>query len=121
MSTQTYTANPGTTNQHVTNQHVTSPSRRRRWILAVAAVVTVAFAALALALWHGQSSVAPATNGRRPPRPSRPSPTRRPSTPRSRPGRPSTPRSRPRRPPTPPSRPLPRHRAARAEAPRATR
>ena len=59
MSTQTYpTTNPGTT-----NQHVTSPSRRRRWILAVAAIVTVAFAALALALWHGQSSVAPATNG----------------------------------------------------------
>jgi flagellar basal body-associated protein FliL len=63
MSTQSYTANPGTTNQHVTNQHVTSPSRRRRWILAVAAVVTVAFAALALALWHGQSSAAPAING----------------------------------------------------------
>ena len=58
MSTQSYTANPGTT-----NQHVTSPSRRRRWILAVAAVVTVAFAALALALWHGQSSAAPAING----------------------------------------------------------
>jgi flagellar basal body-associated protein FliL len=58
MSTQTYTTNPGTT-----SQHVTGPSRRRRWILAVAAVVTVAFAALALALWHGQSSVAPATNG----------------------------------------------------------
>ena len=42
MSTQTYTTNPETT-----NQHVTSPSRRRRWILAVAAVVTIAFAALA--------------------------------------------------------------------------
>ncbi len=58
IGTQTYTANPGTT-----SQHVTSPSRRRRWILAVAAVATVAFAALALALWHGQSSAAPATNG----------------------------------------------------------
>ena len=58
MSTQSYTTIPGTT-----NQHVTSPSRPRRWILAVAAIVTVAFAALALALWHGQSSAAPATNG----------------------------------------------------------
>jgi len=57
MSTQTYT------NPRTTNQHVTSPSRPRRWILAVAAIVTVAFAALALALWHGQSSAAPATNG----------------------------------------------------------
>ena len=57
MSTQTYTTNP-----EPTNQHVTSPSRRRRWILAVAAVVTIAFAALALALFHGQSSATPATN-----------------------------------------------------------
>jgi flagellar basal body-associated protein FliL len=63
MSIQSYTTNPETTNQHGTNQHVTSPSRRRRWILAVTAVVTVAFAALALALWHGQSNAAPATNG----------------------------------------------------------
>lgn len=58
MSTQSYITNPGTT-----NQQVTSPSRRRRWILAVAAAVTVAFAALALALWHAQSSAAPASNG----------------------------------------------------------
>ena len=34
MSTQTYTTNPGTT-----NQQVTSPSRRRRWVLAVGAAV----------------------------------------------------------------------------------
>jgi hypothetical protein len=58
MSTQSYTTIPGTT-----NQHVTGPSRRRRWILTVAAAVTVAFAALALALWHAPSSAAPATNG----------------------------------------------------------
>jgi hypothetical protein len=58
MSTQSYTTNPGTT-----HHHVTSPSQPRRWILAVAAVVTVAFAALALALWHAQSSAVPATNG----------------------------------------------------------
>ncbi|HJY69894.1 MAG TPA: hypothetical protein VJ254_24495 [Streptosporangiaceae bacterium] len=55
MSTQSYTTNPGTTNQHVTDQHVTSPSRRRRWILAVAAVVTVAFAA---GSWSGPRSSA---------------------------------------------------------------
>ena len=40
MSTQTYTANPETT-----NQHVTSPSGRRRWILAAASAT---FAALAI-------------------------------------------------------------------------
>ena len=100
MSTQPYTTNPGTI-----NQHVTSPSRRPRWILAVAAAVTVAIAALALVLWHAPSSTAPATTG---PSTSTSVPA---GTRRSRPGRPSTPRSRP----------LPRHRAARAEAPATTR
>jgi hypothetical protein len=58
MSTQSYTTNPETI-----NQQVTGPSRNRRWVLAVGAVVAAVFVALALMLWHAQSSAAPAGNG----------------------------------------------------------
>jgi flagellar basal body-associated protein FliL len=101
MSTQSYTTIPGTT-----NHHVTSPSRRRRWILAIAASVTVAFAALALVLWHAQSSAAPATNGPStstsvPAQPHTPANPAQPSRPAVNPAQPSAPTVNPAVPTTP--------------------
>ena len=82
MSTQSYTPN-----HQATSQQGSGPSWFRIWAVVVGTAVAVAFIALAVGLWHGHSSTAPATNGT-PPSTSVPA---RPTTPVTPPAQPTAP------------------------------
>ena len=58
MSTQSYTPN-----HQATSQPGSGPSWFRIWVVVVGTAVAVTVIALAVGLWHGHSSTAPATNG----------------------------------------------------------
>jgi hypothetical protein len=58
MSTQSYTPN-----HQATSQQGSGPSWFRIWAVVVGTAVAVTFIVLAVGLWHGHSSTAPATNG----------------------------------------------------------
>ncbi len=93
-------------NQQAPNQQPTGPSWFRIWTLVIGTAVAVTFVALALALWHGHSSSAPATNGA----PTSTSVPAKPITPVSpvnpaKPTAPVTPPAQPTTPVTPPAHP----------------
>ena len=82
MSTQSYTPN-----HQATSQQGSGPSWFRIWAVVVGTAVAVTFIVLAVGLWHGHSSTAPATNGT----PSSTSVPARPTTPVTPPAQPTAP------------------------------
>ena len=82
MSTQSYTPN-----HQATSQQGSGPSWFRIWAVVVGTAVAVTFIVLAVGLWHGPSSTAPATNGT----PSSTSVPARPTTPVTPPAQPTAP------------------------------
>ena len=89
MSTQSYTPN-----HQATSQPGSGPSWFRIWVVVVGTAVAVTFIALAVGLWHGHSSTAPATNGT-PPSTSVPARPTTPVTPPAQPTAPVTPPAQP--------------------------
>ena len=82
MSTQSYTPD-----HQATSRRGSGPSWFRIWAVVVGTAVAVTFIVLAVGLWHGRSSTAPATNGT----PSSTSVPARPTTPVVPPAHPTAP------------------------------
>jgi hypothetical protein len=66
MSTQYYTPNQQFASQQPTSQQPGGPSWFRIWAVIVGSAVAVVFIALAVTVWHGHSSSAPASHGTSP-------------------------------------------------------